>query len=154
MGIKVKGLYQAQQEMEKMLNDVQGRKAVRAVTSALLIIGVESAVMVPMDTGTLVNSQYRDVTISGSRVLGKVGYSANYALFVHNASGKLKGKPRAHFGRTANHSEFGPMQSTEFGGGTLKGNYWDPRGEPKFLDKAVSQTKDLVAKTIKKELEL
>ncbi|HEI9781145.1 HK97 gp10 family phage protein [Serratia bockelmannii] len=154
MGIKVKGLYQAQQEMEKMLNDVQGRKAVRAVTSALLIIGVESAVMVPMDTGTLVNSQYRDVTISGSRVLGKVGYSANYALFVHNASGKLKGKPRAHFGRTANHSEFGPMQSTEFGGGTLKGNYWDPRGKPKFLDKAVSQTKDLVAKTIKKELEL
>lgn len=154
MGIKIKGLYEAQQEMEKMLNDVQGRKAVRAVTSALLIIGVESAVMVPMDTGTLVNSQYRDVTISGSRVLGKVGYSANYALFVHNASGKLKGKPRAHFGRTANHSEFGPMQSTEFGGGTLKGNYWDPRGEPKFLDKAVSQTKDLVAKTIKKELEL
>lgn len=154
MGIKMKGLYKAQQEMEKMLNDVQGRKAVRAVTSALLIIGVESAVMVPMDTGTLVNSQYRDVTISGSRVLGKVGYSANYALFVHNASGKLKGKPRANFGRTANHSEFGPMQSTEFGGGTLKGNYWDPRGEPKFLDKAVSRTKDLVAKTIKKELEL
>lgn len=154
MGIKVKGIYAAQKEMDKMLSDVTGRKAVRAVTSALLIIGAESAVMVPMDTGTLVNSLYRDVKISGTRVLGKVGYSAEYALFVHNASGKLKGKPRAHFGKTANHSDDGPMKPIEFGGGTLTGNYWDPRGEPKFLDKAVDRTKELVAKTIKKEMSL
>ncbi|MBW5843421.1 HK97 gp10 family phage protein [Yersinia kristensenii] len=154
MGIKVKGIYAAQKEMEKMLNDVTGRKAVRAVTSALLIIGAESAVMVPMDTGTLVNSQFRDVKVSGTRVIGKVGYSAEYALSVHNAPGKLKGKPRAHFGKTGNHSDLGPMQPKDFGGGSLTGNYWDPRGEPKFLDKAVDRTKELVAKTIKKELSL
>ncbi|WP_145531207.1 HK97 gp10 family phage protein [Yersinia kristensenii] len=154
MGIKVKGIYAAQKEMEKMLNDVTGRKAVRAVTSALLIIGAESAVMVPMDTGTLVNSQFRDVKVSGTRVIGKVGYSTEYALSVHNAPGKLKGKSRAHFGKTGNHSDLGPMQPKDFGGGSLTGNYWDPRGEPKFLDKAVDRTKELVAKTIKKELSL
>lgn len=154
MGIKVRGVKEVQQKLNRLIDDTSGRKAARAIQSAMLIIGAESATMVPVDTSMLLNSQYREFEIKGTRVTGRVGYSAAYALYVHNASGKLKGQPRAHFGRTSNHSEFGPQKPVEFGGGTGTGKYWDPHGEPQFLTKAVQKTKDQVAAVIKKEMEL
>jgi hypothetical protein len=86
----------------------------------------------PIDTSTLINSQFDTVEVSGTRITGKVGYSAKYALYVHNASGKLAGKPRSN------------------GNGT----YWSPGGEPQFLTKAAQRTKDLVDGVIKKEMKL
>lgn len=60
--------------------------------------------------------------------------------------GKLKGQPRAHFGKT--------RDGTEFGGGTGKGNYWDPHGEPQFLKKGFDEERDAIDAVIKKELSL
>ena len=73
---------------------------------------------------------------------------------MHNASGKLKGQPRAHFGMTSNRSEFGPQKPTAFGGGSLTGKYWDPHAEPQFLLKAGTKTKELVDKIIRKEMKI
>jgi len=154
MGVKIKGVRQTQQNLDALIEDIKGRKAVRAIKSALIIIGSESAILTPRDTSTLVNSQFNELEIKGSKLIGKIGYSARYAAAVHNASGKLKGKPRAHFGRTANHSEFGPKKSVEFGGGTGQGNYWDPNAEPQFLTKGATKTKPTVDAIMKKELEL
>lgn len=107
-------------------------KAVRAMKSATYIIRTESATLTPIDTSTLINSQFDTVEISGTRITGRVGYSAKYALYVHNASGKLTGKPRSN------------------GNGT----YWSPGGEPQFLTKAAQRTKDLVDGVIKNEMKL
>ena len=87
-------------------------------------------------------------------ITGRVGYSANYAAYVHKASGKLKGQPRAHFGVTSNRSEFGPQKPKEFGGGTGTGNYWDPHGEPQFLTKGANDERDNVDAVMRKELSL
>lgn len=133
MGIKVRGVKQSKDDLNRIINDVKGRKVVRAIRSALLIVGPESARMTPVGkTATLINSQFQEVMLNGTRVTGRVGYTANYAVYVHEAKGTLKGMPRPN-------SEGG-------------GNYWDPAGEPRFLEKAGDNTRLDVERTMKKEL--
>ncbi|QNQ52304.1 HK97 gp10 family phage protein [Serratia liquefaciens] len=132
MGVKIKGVKAAQRRLDAVVEDVRTRKAVRAIKSAMFIIGAESALMTPMDTGTLVNSQFQETMINGTRITGRIGYSANYAVYVHNASGIMKGLPRPN----------------------NRGNYWDPSGEPKFLTKAAEKTRRQVDDIIRKEMKL
>ncbi|WNY87409.1 HK97 gp10 family phage protein [Leclercia adecarboxylata] len=146
MGIKVKGISQAKKHLNDIINDVQGRKAVRAIQSALILIGARAAYYTPIDTSTLVNSQFREIDVGGVIITGRVGYSANYAAYVHEASGKLKGQPRAHFGTT--------RAGQEFGGGSGTGNYWDPHGEPQFLTKGANEERDAIDAVMRKELSL
>lgn len=146
MAGKVRGIGQAKANLDKLINDVQGRKVVRAIQSALIIGSSQAALYTPIDTSTLLNSQFREMDANGTRVTGRVGYSAAYAAYVHDMPGKLKGQPRAHFGKT--------REGTEFGGGTGKGNYWDPHGEPQFLKKGFDEERDAITAVIKKELSL
>ena len=132
MPVKLKGINEAIARTSQIVDEIIATKAVRALKSATYIIRTESATLTPIDTSTLINSQFDTVEVSGTRITGKVGYSAKYALYVHNASGKLAGKPRSN------------------GNGT----YWSPGGEPQFLTKAAQRTKDLVDSVIKKEMKL
>lgn len=86
MGIKVKGISQAKENLNALVGDIQGRKVVRAMQSALIIGGSQAALYTPIDTSTLINSQFREITVNGNRVTGRVGYSANYAAYVHDPS--------------------------------------------------------------------
>lgn len=60
------------------------QKAARGVTQALILGASEASVMTPVDTSTLLNSQFRSVTKDGSRIVGTVGYTAEYARYVHD----------------------------------------------------------------------
>ena len=86
MGIKVKGISQAKKKLNALVGDIQGRKVVMAMQSALIIGGSQSTLYTPIDTSTLINSQFREITVNGNRVTGRVGYSANYAAYVHDPS--------------------------------------------------------------------
>lgn len=86
MGIKVKGISQAKKNLNALVGDIQGRKVVRVMQSALIIGGSQAALYTPIDTSTLINSQFREITVNGNRVTGRVGYSANYAAYVHDPS--------------------------------------------------------------------
>ncbi|KMK17798.1 hypothetical protein ABW09_12185 [Pluralibacter gergoviae] len=135
MGVKVRGIREAKANLNRIVGDIQGRKMVRAIKSALLIIAPEAAAGTPIGaTSTLINSQFQEVMVNGTRITGRIGYSANYAVYVHEAKGTLKGKPR-------------PASQ---GGG----NYWDPHGEPKFLEKAGERRKPDVDAVVKKEMSL
>lgn len=59
-------------------------KLARGMTQALVLGGAEASVMTPIDTSTLLNSQYRRVERQGTRVVGTIGYTASYALPVHD----------------------------------------------------------------------
>lgn len=75
----------------------------------------ESQRLVPVNFGVLKASAYTRATGSGLKTEVHVGYTAAYAIYVHeNVEMKLKGEPRPH-GR---------------------GRYWDPqgRGQSKFLE--------------------
>ncbi|WP_421412561.1 HK97 gp10 family phage protein [Serratia plymuthica] len=84
MGAKVKGIREAQANLDRLIGNIRGRKVVRAIQSALLIGGSQAALYTTIDTSTLLNSQYREISANGSRVTGRVGYSANYAIYVHD----------------------------------------------------------------------
>lgn len=84
MAGKVRGISQAKANLDKLISDVQGRKVVRAIQSALIIGSSQAALYTPIDTSTLLNSQYRELDVNGTKVTGRVGYSANYAVYVHD----------------------------------------------------------------------
>ena len=86
MGIKVKGISQAKKNLNALVGDIQGRKVARAMQSVLIIGGSQAALYTPIDTSTLINSQFREITINGTRVTGRVGYSTDYAAYVHDPS--------------------------------------------------------------------
>ncbi|MGM5532470.1 HK97 gp10 family phage protein [Mixta calida] len=135
MGVKIKGVRQVQQNLDALIGDIQGRKVLRALKSAFAIIGPLSAARTPVGkTAVLINSLFQEIGSDGTRVVGRIGYSANYALYVHEAKGTLKGRPRP----------------ASRGGG----NYWDPSGEPQFLTKAAEESKSQVDAVIRKEMAL
>ena len=84
MGVKVKGVQQVSKNMHRVLSDIQGKKVIRALQSAMLIGSVRAALYTPIDTSALLNSQFREITTDGAVVTGRVGYSTNYAVFVHD----------------------------------------------------------------------
>src|SRR6478736_5557506 len=133
MPVKNNSLNKVRAKLKGIIDDIGNNKSQKAITAALIVGGGHANVMTPMDTGNLVNSQFRAVEKSGKGWHGRMGYTANYAAAVHAMKGKLKGQPRAHFGKTGNQSSAGPQMPKAFGGGTGQGNYWDPQGEPQFL---------------------
>jgi hypothetical protein len=122
MGVKVQGVRKAQQNLNALIGDIQGRKVVRALQSALIIGSSQAALYTPIDTSTLINSQYRKLEVSGTRITGRVGYSANYAVFVHDPS-----VPQTFRRATA---------------------------QKEFLTKGFEDTRNLIDRTIKKEMSL
>lgn len=84
MGGKVRGISQGKANLNRLTDDITGRKIARAIQSALIIGSSQAALYTPIDTSLLINSQYRELVINGVRVTGRVGYSAAYALTVHD----------------------------------------------------------------------
>lgn len=66
------------------------QKAARAMTQALILGASEASVMTPVDTSTLLNSQYRKVDKDGTKIVGTVGYTAEYAEYVHDPNVKQR----------------------------------------------------------------
>ncbi|WP_312265083.1 HK97 gp10 family phage protein [Mixta calida] len=122
MGVKIKGVRQAQQNLDALIGDIQGRKAARAIQSALIIGSSQASLYTPIDTSTLINSQFRELNVNGTRLTGRVGYSANYAAFVHDPN-----IPQTFRRATA---------------------------QKEFLTKGFEDARDVIDRTIKKEMAL
>lgn len=60
------------------------QRAARGMTQALVLGASEAAVLTPIDTSNLLNSQFRSVRAEGTRLIGTVGYTADYAVPVHD----------------------------------------------------------------------
>ena len=60
------------------------------MTQALSLGASEAAVMTPIDTSNLLDSQFRDVKKQGRKIVGTVGYTAEYAMAVHDPENPQK----------------------------------------------------------------
>lgn len=112
---KIEGVQQVLANLRKEDQKLSERMS-RALRLAGLTLQRESQSLVPVDFGNLKASAFTRVEGSGYDTEVSVGYTAAYALYVHEAVGMvLKGKPR-------------PAPS--------KGRYWDPQGkaQAKFLE--------------------
>lgn len=65
-------------------------RAARGMTQALILGASEASVLTPIDTSNLLNSQYRNVQAEGDRLVGAVGYTAEYAMPVHDPDNPQK----------------------------------------------------------------
>lgn len=59
-------------------------KALTALTEVIVLGASQAALYTPIDLSTLLNSQYRRILTMGTRLVGMVGYTADYAWYVHN----------------------------------------------------------------------
>lgn len=84
MGIKRKGLREAHRNLNAFIDDATKVKSVRAITSALFIASAQAASYTPVDTSYLINSQFREIMVNGMLITGRIGYSASYAIQVHD----------------------------------------------------------------------
>ncbi len=109
----VKGIKRVQMNTRKVLSDIAEIRTEKVLYQVMNAGANHAALITPVKSSTLINSQYKRLEPMPSGMIGRVGYTANYAAAVNAAKGKLKGKPR-------------PDGS---------GNYWDPNGEPDFLRK-------------------
>lgn len=141
-----RGAREVKRRLTSLVGDITSKKSYAAATAAAIVIQSEAALRTPVDTSYLINSQFRRVIVNPDGAQAFIGYTAAYALAVHEASGKLKGQPRADFGKT--------REGVAFGGGTGQGNYWDPAGEPKFLENAARESTKVIDSVVKKALEL
>lgn len=62
--------------------------AAKGMAQALILGAAEASTLTPIDTSTLINSQYRAVDKQGGKIIGRVGYTAEYALAVHDPDNK------------------------------------------------------------------
>lgn len=60
------------------------QKAARGMAQSLILGASEASSMTPIDTSTLINSQYKNVEAKAGRIVGTAGYTAAYALAVHD----------------------------------------------------------------------
>jgi hypothetical protein len=109
----IKGLDAAKKQTEQIVGRITGILSERTVTEVLIIGAGYASTLTPVDTSTLINSQYRRVENGPNGVRGMVGYTAAYAAAVNAAQGTLAGQPRPG----------------------NRGTYWAPGGEPDFLRK-------------------
>lgn len=84
MGIKLRGVQSTVRNTNRIINDIQGRKIIRALQSAMLIGGARAALYTPIYTSALINSQFREIINNGAIITGRVGYSMSYAVYVHD----------------------------------------------------------------------
>lgn len=134
----VRNIQRVKINIGKKVDEISSVTTERAILSILQGAQGYANVLTPRDTGHLLQSSFVQML---SPTHGRVGYTAAYAFWVHNMPGKLKGQPRAHFGKT--------RAGVEFGGGTGRGNYWDPGAEPKFLVKGVEAIKPSIPALLK-----
>jgi len=139
----VKGIERVKRNFRVAVKEISEGTTERTVYMILSQGGAMAAQMTPADTSTLINSQTApQISVKRGKVAGAIGYTSAYAAAVHEAPGKLKGEPRAHFGKT--------REGVEFGGGTEKGNYWDPNAEPEFLKKGFDQIRPSIPAILRK----
>lgn len=110
---------------ERVIANLKKRRARMAagVSRGLRLAGLhlqaESQKQVPVDTGNLKASAFTRGIGAGYQTKVIVGYTADYALYVHEAKMVLQGKPRPNDGV-----------------GGKPSLYWDPQGraKSKFLE--------------------
>ena len=101
---------------KKLIGQIRGATTEQAVTKISIVGQANASSLTPADTNNLRNSQFRNVQATATGWSASVGYTANYALYVHEAKGTLLGTATPR-------------------GKASRGNVWDPGAEPEFLRK-------------------
>ncbi|AZV93588.1 hypothetical protein CBF45_07545 [Bordetella sp. J329] len=125
----VKGIERVKRNFRVKIAEIDGKRTEAAVYAVLLSGRNAADAMTPQDTGTLVNSGYApQIEQSQGKTTGHIGYTASYAGAVHAIENPSSGRPRPNG----------------------NGNFWDPSGEPGFLEKGFEEIKPSIPAILKR----
>lgn len=133
---------QFEANLKRALGDMK-QGAVKGIRLATAYVKLEAQKLTPVDEGNLKASAYTSVSIGSYGVVGEIGFTAEYAAWVHEM-------PMVNEG-TARHDRW--VDGHYIQG---KGDYWDPQGQAtnKFLEKAFYNNKAIVLEIIQKAASL
>lgn len=124
-----KGIERVKRNFRLKIAEIDGAKTDAAVYAVLSQGAAAAATMTPVDTSNLINSQYAPQIEHGQgKTTGHVGYTASYAGAVHAIENPSSGVPRPNG----------------------NGNFWDPSGEPGFLEKGFEEIKPSIPAILKR----
>ena len=133
-----KQISQINENLRKVI-EIEESAARKGLLKVVTFIQGEAQEITPQRTGTLVGSAFRSVGKIGDRLVGRVGYTAKYAPFVHEMPDPV---PRTV--RTT-------IKSTFVRGGRRVN--WTKKGTGnKFLEKAVKNNVPFILDTLKEFL--
>lgn len=119
----VTGIARVKRELKAELSRLTGPVSEKTVYEILSQGAALAETRTPIDQANLIDSQTApELTQGKDGIEGTIGYTAEYAAAVHEASGSLRGEPRANG----------------------NGEYWDPDGEPGFLEKGFDELKPAI----------
>lgn len=124
-----RGSRNVSRRLQRELHNIVNVKTPRVIQQVMIAGMSYTAAITPIDTANLINSQYREMSPMPKGWRGRVGYTANYAKFVNDASGSMKGKKRKG----------------------SSGDYWSPNAEPDFVKKGFERDGKAAIKNIIKE---
>lgn len=130
----IKGMAQVRTNLRKQLTLAIPSDAEKAMHVATSIIGGYATLMTPVDTSNLINSQYRIVKNTGTKVIAAIGYTAKYAAAVHEKPGTLRGA--------------GVMRPSG------RGAFWSPDAEPEFLSKAGNENLSEIDQAVERAMKI
>lgn len=128
MSVKVEGLGRAVDEMNKLLKK-KTDLTLAGLKEAGLMIQREAQKIVPVESGKLRSSAYTRKAMDG-RLAVEVGFSAEYALWVHENMDVNGGYPRR----------------------SGRGVIWGPKGEPMYLEKAFRIVQPQISEIVARKL--
>lgn len=124
----VRGLNKVLGNLNREVNKIEN-KGIDGLLAAGFILERVSNKIVPIEHGFLRNSSFTRKAQNNRKAV-EVGYSAKYAVYVHeNLEQKLKGKRRP----------------------SGLGVYWGPKGEPQFLLKSILSEKNKMLTAIQRK---
>lgn len=112
----LKGMKQARQKYKVLVGEITEKKAKAALTKVLVYAAGASKEIAPREFGTLVNSQFRNITKTKTGWRGTLGYAVSYAAALEDP------KPG---GRLDNWKPVAPENKL--------GNSWNPISGQGFL---------------------
>lgn len=134
-----KGVAAVTANLNREISALKVRSSAGTLALAFVVLGRSNS-RVPREDSVLFNSGYARKA-QHNPMAAEVGYTAGYAAYVHESiEMKLKGKPRPYKGTGGAKARQRRAQSGKYNRRGGKGNYWDPGGEPKFLEKAVGES--------------
>lgn len=105
MKVKVVGLEKTIAASKKLFKKLGEENATSSINATLDMVGVIAKKYTPVDTGELINSQFKKIEKENGKklILGTLGYSAPYAIYLENGiwtpRKKMTAKP--HFLQSA-----------------------------------------------------
>ena len=133
--VRVTGEAELLRKLQREVKNIRTDE-IRALDDVTRFVKSEAVNLAPVEFGVLRNSAFNVVFMRMKKVIGRVGFTADYAGHVHEMPMKNQGAPRKG-------------KSPE--GNDRKGVYWGD-GENKFLQKAITRNISTIRRIIKNRL--